>query len=83
MGDGFYGVDLKCNASGAHVIEINDNPNLDTGVEDAITGDAVYRSLLGHLLGRVEQRLHRGQGSGVCAPEGLVLASTSRMVQHA
>lgn len=72
VGDGFYGVDLKCNASGAHVIEINDNPNLDQGVEDAIGGDAVYRSLLGHLLTRMEQRLHRGQGgAGSVAVPGL------------
>ncbi len=70
VGEGFYGVDLKCNAGGAHVIEINDNPNLDVGVEDAIGGDAVYRSLLGHLLGRMEQRSQGASGSPTPLPAG-------------
>lgn len=34
IGDGFYGVDLKSGPDGPMVIEINDNPNLDRGVED-------------------------------------------------
>lgn len=70
VGEGFYGVDLKCNAGGAHVIEINDNPNLDVGVEDAIGGDAVYRSLLGHLLGRMERRSQGASGSPTPLPAG-------------
>ena len=54
VGDGFYGVDLKQNASGVYVIEINDNPNVDAGMEDAVLGDALYRKLLGHLLRQFE-----------------------------
>src|SRR5665647_997030 len=50
VGDGLYGVDLKENASGVYVIEINDNPNIDAGMEDAMLGDELYRKLLGHLL---------------------------------
>ena len=34
IGDGFYGVDLKSGPDGPMVIEINDNPNLEHGVED-------------------------------------------------
>jgi RimK family alpha-L-glutamate ligase len=34
IGDGFYGVDIKTGPDGHVVIEINDNPNLDHGVED-------------------------------------------------
>lgn len=34
IGDGFYGVDLKSGPEGPMVIEINDNPNLEHGVED-------------------------------------------------
>jgi glutathione synthase/RimK-type ligase-like ATP-grasp enzyme len=34
IGDGFYGVDLKSGPDGPMVIEVNDNPNLDHGVED-------------------------------------------------
>lgn len=56
VGHGFYGVDLKATASGVYVIEINDNPNLDVGVEDAALGDGLYRLLLTHFLRQVEQR---------------------------
>lgn len=54
VGDGLYGVDLKENASGVYVIEINDNPNIDAGMEDAMLGDELYRKLLGHLLRQFE-----------------------------
>jgi glutathione synthase/RimK-type ligase-like ATP-grasp enzyme len=54
VGDGLYGVDLKEHASGVYVIEINDNPNIDAGMEDAILGDDLYRKLLGHLLRQFE-----------------------------
>ncbi|GKT01047.1 RimK family protein [Acidovorax sp. SUPP3434] len=67
VGNGFYGVDLKCNAAGAHVIEINDNPNLDAGVEDALVGDALYRTLLGHLLARMDWRLNREGAAPLCS----------------
>jgi glutathione synthase/RimK-type ligase-like ATP-grasp enzyme len=56
IGDGFYGVDLKQNAAGVFVIEVNDNPNLDVGAEDKVLGDEVYRRLLGHLLAKFEAR---------------------------
>lgn len=54
VGNGLYGVDLKENASGVYVIEINDNPNIDAGMEDAMLGDELYRKLLGHLLRQFE-----------------------------
>ncbi len=34
IGDGLYGVDIKSGPDGPIVIEINDNPNLEHGVED-------------------------------------------------
>jgi glutathione synthase/RimK-type ligase-like ATP-grasp enzyme len=34
IGDGLYGVDIKPGPDGPIVIEINDNPNLEHGVED-------------------------------------------------
>jgi glutathione synthase/RimK-type ligase-like ATP-grasp enzyme len=52
IGDGLYGVDLKKSAAGVFVIEVNDNPNIDLGVEDAKAGDALYHRLFGHLLAR-------------------------------
>jgi len=43
-------VDVKETATGALVIEVNDNPNIDAGVEDAILGDALYTRILKSLL---------------------------------
>jgi glutathione synthase/RimK-type ligase-like ATP-grasp enzyme len=64
VGQGFYGVDLKATASGVYVIEINDNPNLDVGVEDAALGDGLYRLLLTHFLRQVEQRFSASRAVG-------------------
>lgn len=61
IGDGLYGVDIKQTASGPVVIEINDNPNIDTGVEDAVLKDELYRRVLADLVRRIE--LRRGQGA--------------------
>ena len=54
VGDGLYGVDLKETKAGVFVIEINDNPNIDAGMEDAILGDEVYRRVLARLLQQYE-----------------------------
>jgi glutathione synthase/RimK-type ligase-like ATP-grasp enzyme len=46
IGDGFYGVDLKETGEGIFVMEVNDNPNLDHGVEDQGSKDEVWVRLL-------------------------------------
>lgn len=56
IGDGLYGVDMKMSARGAVVIEVNDNPNLDAGNEDSVAGSALYRTVLGDLVRRIELR---------------------------
>ena len=56
IGDGFYGVDLKQAGSQYYVIEINDNPNVDAGNEDAVLGDALYREVMGVFRKRIEVR---------------------------
>lgn len=56
MGDGFYGVDLKQVGSQCYVIEINDNPNVDAGNEDAVLGDALYREVMGVFRKRIDSR---------------------------
>lgn len=56
IGDGFYGVDLKQVGSQYYVIEINDNPNVDAGNEDAVLGDALYREVMGVFRKRIEAR---------------------------
>lgn len=56
IGDGLYGVDLKVLKDRAVVIEVNDNPNLDAGIEDKILGAELYRRLMKHFLTRLEER---------------------------
>ena len=77
IGDGFYGVDLKQNADGVFVIEINDNPNLDVGAEDKVLGDEVHRRLLGHLLAKFEAR--NGAAAAQPAPLDLTVAPATTL----
>lgn len=58
IGNGLYGVDIKQSGDRIVVIEVNDNPNLDAGVEDAFLKDDLYRLLMEDFLRRLEcQRL--------------------------
>lgn len=56
IGDGLYGVDVKQTDRGVCVIEVNDNPNLDAGVEDMVLGDELYRLILDEFIRRLERR---------------------------
>ena len=56
IGDGFYGVDLKVARGRAVVIEVNDNPNVDAGVEDAHLGADVYRRVMAEFARRLDAR---------------------------
>ena len=56
MGDGLYGVDLKQLGGRVVVTEVNDNPNLDAGCEDALLGDELYNRIIGELLARIERK---------------------------
>ncbi len=56
IGDGLYGVDLKVVRGRPVVIEINDNPNLDAGVEDAALGQELYRRIMQHFFWKLESR---------------------------
>ena len=56
IGTGLYGVDLKETRQGVCVIEINDNPNLDAGVEDEILKEQMYEEVMAEFLRRLEQR---------------------------
>jgi glutathione synthase/RimK-type ligase-like ATP-grasp enzyme len=68
IGDGFYGVDLKETPEGVYVIEVNDNPNVDAGVEDAVLKDELYRAILRDFIRRIEapriSGLDQGRGRG-------------------
>jgi glutathione synthase/RimK-type ligase-like ATP-grasp enzyme len=63
IGDGLYGVDLKEIDNKVYLVEINDNPNLDAGNEDAQLKDELYTRVMASFLARIEcrKRLH-GQG---------------------
>jgi glutathione synthase/RimK-type ligase-like ATP-grasp enzyme len=56
IGDGLYGVDIKETPQGVYVIEINDNPNLDAGIEDQWLGDELYAAILREFVRRIEMR---------------------------
>ena len=55
IGDGLYGVDLKQTEEGVLVIDVNDNPSLDAGVEDKVLGDELYRRIIGEFRRRIER----------------------------
>lgn len=56
IGDGLYGIDIKQSGNRVVVIEINDNPSIDSGVEDAYLGMALYDDIMREFLRRLEQR---------------------------
>lgn len=56
IGDGLYGADIKDINGEAVVIEVNDNPNIDAGVEDQILKDTLYAKVLEHFKTRIDQR---------------------------
>ena len=56
IGDGLYGVDLKQTGDRCVVIEVNDNPSIDAGVEDAYLGEDLYRRIMDEFLRRMERK---------------------------
>ncbi len=56
IGSGLYGVDVKEIDGRFYVIEVNDNPNLDTGVEDAVLRAELYRRIMECFVKRIESK---------------------------
>jgi glutathione synthase/RimK-type ligase-like ATP-grasp enzyme len=56
VGDGLYGVDLKQVNGRPVVIEVNDNPSIDAGVEDVYLGEDLYRRIMQEFLRRMERK---------------------------
>ena len=54
IGSGLYGVDLKSTPWGPVVVEVNDNPSIDAGYEDALLKNRLYDALMSGLRRRVE-----------------------------
>jgi glutathione synthase/RimK-type ligase-like ATP-grasp enzyme len=58
IGKGLYGVDLKMINEKGVIIEINDNPSLDYGIEDAILGDELYYRIINEFVRKLESKHH-------------------------
>lgn len=56
IGNGLYGVDIKQSGNRVAVIEVNDNPNIDAGVEDRFLGGELYTLVMQEFLTRMEAK---------------------------
>ena len=56
IGDGLYGVDVKQSEDRFFVIEVNENPNIESDVEAAVLKQHLYRTIMSVFLRRIEQR---------------------------
>ncbi|MFM2484305.1 RimK family protein [Celerinatantimonas yamalensis] len=54
IGDGLYGVDVKEVNGRGYVIEVNDNPSIDRGVEDKYLGNELYMQIMSEFLRRMQ-----------------------------
>jgi glutathione synthase/RimK-type ligase-like ATP-grasp enzyme len=56
IGRGLYGVDIKEVDGAFYVIEVNDNPSIESGCEDSVLKDVLYAAVMGCFYERLEQR---------------------------
>ena len=54
---GLFGVDVKEFEGKPYVIEVNECPNIDHGVEDVALGDELYRAIIGSLKRSIEHKI--------------------------
>jgi len=57
IGDGLYGVDIKEIRGRSFVIEVNDNPSIDNGVEDKLLRTTLYERIVESFKRRIEARM--------------------------
>jgi len=55
IGNGLYGVDIKQSGDRFSIIEVNDNPNIDCGVEDLHLGKLCYLRVMEHFYSEMER----------------------------
>jgi glutathione synthase/RimK-type ligase-like ATP-grasp enzyme len=55
IGDGLYGVDIKAVGGEPYVVEVNDNPNIDVGVEDGILKEVLYTTIMDEFVNRIDK----------------------------
>ncbi|MEO8459904.1 MAG: RimK family alpha-L-glutamate ligase, partial [Dokdonella sp.] len=51
-----YGVDIKQAGDRLAIIEVNDNPSIEAGIEDQYLGDDLYRRIMDEFLRRMERK---------------------------
>lgn len=56
IGNSLYGVDLKQVGDRAMVIEVNDNPSIDSDVEDRYLGMPLYEQIMQEFVNRIEAK---------------------------
>ncbi|HEX7339000.1 MAG TPA: RimK family protein [Rhodanobacteraceae bacterium] len=56
IGNSLYGVDIKEVHGRPVVIEVNDNPSIDSGVEDQVAGEELYLRVMREFLHRMERK---------------------------
>ncbi|WP_371193210.1 RimK family protein [Glaciecola sp. SC05] len=56
VGRGLYGVDVKQSNNQVYVIEVNDNPSLESKVEDLYLGKELYMIIMQEFANRLESR---------------------------
>lgn len=56
IGNGLYGIDIKVVDNKPIIIEINDNPSIDSDIEDAYIGDQLYTMIMLEFLNRMNYK---------------------------
>lgn len=54
--DGAVGVDIKLKQGRLVIIKVNNNPSIDSDVEDGFLGDRLYELIMEDLPRRLQQR---------------------------
>ncbi len=56
IGDGLYGLDIKEKDGKFYVIEVNDNPSIDGGIEDGVIKNKLYEEIMQVFLKRLDRK---------------------------
>jgi len=67
IGDGLYGVDLKLYKNKPYIIEINDNPSIESGIEDQILKDGLYSAIMKHFYDKIHSKKNNGNQTKIAS----------------
>jgi glutathione synthase/RimK-type ligase-like ATP-grasp enzyme len=56
IGDGLYGLDIKEKDGKFYIIEVNDNPSIDGGIEDRIIKNQLYEEIMRVFIKRLDRK---------------------------